>query len=73
LAYTRVQRRQLRQMARLGLIVPHILYEVAVVHAPAIAQPLGDEAGVELPTGKAGFDLLPAAKAAVFDPRAGSR
>jgi hypothetical protein len=73
LAYTRVQRRQLRQMARLGLIVPHILYEVAVVHAPAIAQPLGDEARVELPTGKAGFDLLPAAKAAVFDQRAGSR
>jgi hypothetical protein len=37
LAYTRAQRRQLRQMARRGLIVPHILYEVSVVHGPAMA------------------------------------
>lgn len=35
LAYTRVQRRQLRQMARMGLIAPHILYEAAAGHAPA--------------------------------------
>lgn len=38
LAYTRIQRRQLRQMARLGLISPHILYEVSVVHAPAVSR-----------------------------------
>jgi len=38
LAYTRMQRRQLRQMARLGLISPHILYEVSVVHAPAVSR-----------------------------------
>jgi hypothetical protein len=36
LAYTRLQRRQLRQMARHGLIAPHILYEVSVVHAPTV-------------------------------------
>lgn len=34
LACTRVQRRQLRQMARSGLVSPHILYEASVVHAP---------------------------------------
>ena len=34
LAYTRMHRRQLRQMARSGLIAPHILYEAAVTHAP---------------------------------------
>lgn len=60
LAYTRVQRRQLRQMARSGLIVPHILYEVAAVHAPA-------------PPGKAGLDLPLAARTGVFDPRATGR
>lgn len=37
LAYTRVHRRQLRQMARSGLIAPHILYEAAVGHAPVNA------------------------------------
>jgi len=36
LAYTRVQRRQLRQMTRAGLIAPHILYEAAVGHAPTV-------------------------------------
>lgn len=35
LAYSRLQRRQLRQMARNGLIAPHILYEAAAGHAPA--------------------------------------
>jgi hypothetical protein len=45
LAYTRVQRRQLRQMARLGLVAPHILYEVSVVHAPR----LGAAAPVQVP------------------------
>jgi hypothetical protein len=34
LAYTKAQRRQLRQMARCGLIAPHILYEAALGHAP---------------------------------------
>jgi len=34
LAYTKAQRRQLRQMARSGLIAPHVLYEAAVGHAP---------------------------------------
>ncbi len=36
LAYTRVQRRMLRRLARSGLIAPHILYETAAAHAPAI-------------------------------------
>lgn len=36
LAYTRLQRRQLRQMARAGLISPHILYEAAKGHAPSL-------------------------------------
>lgn len=39
LAYTRMQRRQLRQMERLGMISPHILYEVSVVHAPVVHTP----------------------------------
>ena len=34
LAYTRLQRRQLRQMVRAELIMPHILYEAALAHAP---------------------------------------
>lgn len=34
LAYSKAQRRQLRQMARCGLIAPHIMYEAAVGHAP---------------------------------------
>lgn len=34
LAYSKAQRRQLRQMARCGLISPHIMYEAAVSHAP---------------------------------------
>ncbi len=34
LAYTRLQRRQLRQMARAGLIAPHIFYEAQTIHAP---------------------------------------
>ncbi len=34
LAYSKAQRRQLRQMARCGLITPHIMYEAAVSHAP---------------------------------------
>ena len=34
MSYTRLQRRQLRQMARAGLIYPHILYEAAAGHAP---------------------------------------
>lgn len=40
LAYTRLQRRQLRQMARAGLIAPHIFYEAQVVHAPSLRKPL---------------------------------
>ncbi len=36
LAYSRARRRQLRQMARNGLIAPHILYEAAVSHAPMV-------------------------------------
>lgn len=39
LAYTRAQRRQLRQMARVGLISPHILYEAALGHAPTSSAP----------------------------------
>jgi hypothetical protein len=35
LAYTKLQRRQLRQLSRAGLIAPHILYEAAAGHAPA--------------------------------------
>jgi hypothetical protein len=34
LAYSKARRRQLRQMARCGLIAPHIMYEAAVGHAP---------------------------------------
>jgi len=34
LAYTKMQRRQLRQMARAGLITPHMLYEAEQVHSP---------------------------------------
>ncbi len=34
LAYTRLQRRQLRQMERAGLIAPHVFSEAAQVHAP---------------------------------------
>ncbi|MBI4578890.1 MAG: zinc dependent phospholipase C family protein, partial [Planctomycetes bacterium] len=34
LAYARVQRRQLRQMARAGLVAPHVLHEAEVIHAP---------------------------------------
>jgi len=36
LAYTRVQRRQLRQMARAGLAAPHVLAEAEIVHAPRV-------------------------------------
>ncbi len=36
LAYTRMQRRHLRQMARAGLIAPHVLYEAAADHAPVV-------------------------------------
>ncbi len=36
LAYSKAQRRQLRQMARCGLIAPHIMYEAAVGHAPLV-------------------------------------
>lgn len=36
LAYTKMQRRQLRQLSRSGLIAPHILYEAAAVHAPTV-------------------------------------
>lgn len=60
LAYTRLQRRQLRQMARMGLISPHILYEVTVVHAPlaGMSEPVRIE------------DNAPAtAKRAVLDPQ----
>jgi hypothetical protein len=35
LSYTKAQRRQLRQMARAGLIAPHILYEAAATHGPS--------------------------------------
>jgi hypothetical protein len=36
LAYTRHQRRQLRQVSRSGLVMPHILYEAAASHAPSL-------------------------------------
>lgn len=36
LAYTRMQRRQLRQMARAGLTAPYILHEAEMVHAPRV-------------------------------------
>lgn len=36
LSYTKLQRRQLRQMARAGLIAPHILYEAAIGHGPTV-------------------------------------
>jgi hypothetical protein len=35
LSYTRAQRRQLRQLARCGMLSPHILHEAAAGHAPA--------------------------------------
>ncbi len=35
LAYTKAQRRQLRQMVRSGVISPHIMYEASVGHAPS--------------------------------------
>jgi len=38
LAYTKLQRRQLRQMSRMGIIAPHILYEAAAGHAPVLTQ-----------------------------------
>lgn len=60
LAYTRAQRRQLRQMARLGLIVPHLLYEVAAAHAPE----LGGPPALHVPM---------AARTAAFDPQANRR
>ncbi|HSW47201.1 MAG TPA: zinc dependent phospholipase C family protein [Phycisphaerae bacterium] len=34
LAYTRIQRRQLRQMARAGLTMPHVYHEAVFPHAP---------------------------------------
>lgn len=37
LAYTRMQRRQLRQIARAGLVAPHILHEAEMVHAPSVS------------------------------------
>jgi hypothetical protein len=52
LAYTRVQRRQLRQMARTGLIAPHILYEAAAGNAPALPRPARRGAAAE--TARAG-------------------
>lgn len=45
LAYTRVQRRQLRQMARAGLIAPHVIHEAEVVHAPRITGVFGTRPG----------------------------
>ncbi|UCD27452.1 MAG: zinc dependent phospholipase C family protein [Planctomycetota bacterium] len=36
LGYTKLQRRQLRQMARAELAMPHILYEAAAGHAPVV-------------------------------------
>jgi len=36
LTYTRARRRQLRQMARCGLVTPHIFREVAAGHAPRV-------------------------------------
>jgi hypothetical protein len=37
LAYTRMQRRQLRQMARAGLAAPHVIHEAEVIHAPRVS------------------------------------
>jgi hypothetical protein len=48
LAYTRMQRRQLRQMARAGLVAPHILHEAEVIHAPR-SGPLGTRPDPGLP------------------------
>ena len=53
LAYTRLQRRQLRRMSRLGLIAPHILYEAAANHAPAPARRLTVAPRPALPSGDA--------------------
>lgn len=36
-AYTRMQRRQLRQMARAGLACPQVLHEAEMVHAPRVS------------------------------------
>lgn len=36
LAYSKARRRQLRQMARCGLIAPHLMYEAAIGHAPMV-------------------------------------
>jgi len=36
LASTRIHRRQLRQMSRSGVIMPHILYEAVAGHAPVV-------------------------------------
>ncbi len=38
LAYTRVQRRQIRQMARAGLMASYILREAELVHAPRLSR-----------------------------------
>lgn len=48
LAYTKLQRRQLRQMSRAGLIAPHILYEAAAGHAPRSRHAPAAAAGAEL-------------------------
>ena len=47
MAYSKLQRRQLWQMSRSGLIAPHVLYEAAAAHAPAVSHhvtcpPAGD-------------------------------
>ncbi len=48
LAYTRMQRRQLRQMARAGLSAPHIIHEAEVIHAPHMAGLVGSRARVRI-------------------------
>jgi hypothetical protein len=45
LAYTRMQRRQLRQMARAGLIGSYILREAEVIHAPRVSGVFGTRPG----------------------------
>ncbi|MCL2330716.1 MAG: zinc dependent phospholipase C family protein [Phycisphaerae bacterium] len=47
LAYTRMQRRQLRQMARAGLAASHLLREAETIHAPCISGILGTKPAKE--------------------------
>lgn len=50
LAYTRMQRRQLRQMARAGLRSYHVLHEAEVIHAPRVTGVIGTRPNAAAPT-----------------------